>query len=48
VRNERAIPTTRPGDVPISRPDRRRIVERWIERDYDVPASDGDGRAASP
>ena len=24
--------------------DRRRIVERWTERDYDVPASNGDGR----
>jgi len=24
--------------------DRRRIVERWIERDYDVPASSGDGQ----
>ena len=26
------------------RVDRRRIVERWTERDYDVPASNGDGR----
>ena len=25
------------------RVDRRRIVERWTERDYDVPASNGDG-----
>jgi hypothetical protein len=25
------------------RPDRRRVVERWTERDYDVPASNGDG-----
>jgi len=24
--------------------DRRRIVERWTERDYDVPASNGDGQ----
>ena len=26
------------------RVDRRRIVERWTERDYDVPSSRGDGR----
>ena len=26
------------------RVDRRRIVERWTERDYDVPASNGDGQ----
>jgi hypothetical protein len=25
------------------RVDRRRIVERWTERDYDVPAYTGDG-----
>jgi hypothetical protein len=33
------------GDEPTARPaDRRRIADRWTERDYDVPAYDGRGR----
>jgi hypothetical protein len=33
------------GDRATRRPDRsRRIVERWTERDYDVPDARGDGR----
>jgi hypothetical protein len=31
------------GERSNRRLDRRRIVERWTERDYDVPASNGDG-----
>ncbi len=31
------------NDRSSRRVDRRRIVERWTERDYDVPASNGDG-----
>jgi hypothetical protein len=34
-----------PADRAARRPDRSpRIVERWIERDYDVPSARGDGR----
>jgi hypothetical protein len=33
----------RRGERSDRRIDRRRIVERWTERDYDVPASNGDG-----
>jgi hypothetical protein len=32
------------GERSDRRIDRRRIVERWTERDYDVPASNGDGQ----
>jgi hypothetical protein len=34
----------RRDDRSVRRLDRRRIVERWTERDYDVPASNGDGQ----
>jgi hypothetical protein len=36
--------TRRRDDRSDRRIDRRRIVERWTERDYDVPASNGDGQ----
>lgn len=36
--------TRRRDDRSDRRIDRRRIVERWTEREYDVPASNGDGR----
>ena len=36
--------SARRDDRSARRVDRRRIVEGWTERDYDVPASDGDGR----
>ncbi len=39
--DERSV---RRDDRSARRVDRRRIVEGWTERDYDVPASDGDGR----